>query len=851
MKTEETLSLLSKADIFSTLPRKDLLRLAGLVKKRDYSKGESVIHQGDFGDSIYFICRGRVEVSIRNQERAENIISSLGEGDFFGEMALLTGSPRTATVKVVEDALLLFLYKKDFDKLIHDHPYLGIFFTRILAERLGAMTRLYSDQVDKDEQLKRLITREEDQHLTHLVGKTKRYLAIEERIRELSASEEPLIIAGPEGTATEDVARLVHLKGPRQDRPFMIIDLGGGDEWRGYLGRIRSSSRGPVDEDQLFEDFQISTLFGHEPDSLAGADASRLGYMELADGGVLVLKNIDRIAPGTRERLLFYILEKKIYRLGAIESKNVDTMIMLTLHHHEDGDDLDKRLKGKIPYPIWENRIDVPSLYARRRDIPLIAQSYLEKHAADAGKSINRISPQAINTLVRYSWPGNDQELESVIERGVMVCDGDALLAEHIFLGLKPYSETGRPNLLRGRLFRLAFADKNLRLITEAAFVVVMLAIMVLAFFGTQDPGGNIGGSLVWYYWWPYLLLSFIIFGRIYCSVCPVHGMARYFRKLGSFDFKAPKIFKHIGITTAAVAGIGLFWIETAFDLRNVPLRTAYLLAIIVLSAILFNFIYRPEVWCRYLCPLGYFSGVYSCLAPMELRANNNVCSSQCKTTDCYKEGNQDESCPMNLFPVSLMSNQFCKMCGTCVRNCRYNSIHLDLRWPGAELWKNREPNLITSLSIPALLGMVFALFLREYKGVTAGGWLNFTILFWASCLGAIAVFLGLTAAGGGGRLREKVSLLGFVYLPLAFSGHLSFQLPAMARSLKIVGIGGNIAAGEISTYPGLQVTILSIGLAWSLWTLWKISRHLERLTLYIHGACLLLACMILSVILL
>src|SRR4030067_3875353 len=122
MNYQETISFLNKARIFSSLEEEDLKCLASLLKTTESSAGKIVIHQGDFGDSIYFICQGSVDIFVLNQEGAENIIGHLKAGDFFGEMALLTGSPRSASVRVTDDALFLVLHKNDFDAFLKEHP---------------------------------------------------------------------------------------------------------------------------------------------------------------------------------------------------------------------------------------------------------------------------------------------------------------------------------------------------------------------------------------------------------------------------------------------------------------------------------------------------------------------------------------------------------------------------------------------------------------------------------------------------------------------------------------------------------------------------------------------------------
>lgn len=844
MNLPETTSFLEKADLFSNLEKGELRCLAELLQPKGYAKGQVVIHQGDFGDCMYIISRGEVDVFIRNQEGAESVIGRLKEGDFFGEMALLTGSPRSASVRVRRDALLLTLFKNEFDQVLSDHPRLAVLFSRQLAQRINTIDSLYIHRVEREEQLKRLLYQEQEQHLTHLIGKTNQFQTVEKRIEELSQTDKPLMIFGPEGSATEEVARLVHLKSNRREKPFFIVDLAGGNEWKTYCCRIQSTpkAKNKEEEKQLFEKFQISSIFGHQKGAMVGSEASRIGYLELTDGGTIVLKNIDRLSPGTRERLFFYLLEKKFYRLGASKGVTVDSRVIATFTNPSLNGENQQSLQDKVPDLLWENTIDWPPLTSRRRDIPMIAQALLEKHTALASRGIKNISPHAMNILVRYSWPGNDRELESVIERGVLVCDGETLLAEHIFLGLTPYSEKGRFNLLRISPFRHFFKNLKLRASFRAVTLMAMIGVVLLTLFGTQDFGKNLGIGIVWYYWWPFLLLSFLVLGRFYCSICPIDGLVQLSRKLGSLNRAAPPIFNYIGIALAGFLALGLFWGEYFFLVKEIPVRTALLLGTIAVSAVAVNFVFKAEVWCRYICPMGYFSGLFSCLSSVELRANNNVCSSQCRSTNCYKGDGKQEGCPMKLFPVSLTSNQFCKMCGTCAHNCPYHSIHLDLRWPGAEIWENKEPNLITSLSVPAFLGILFPLFIHEKLHSHPIGDLSFTLIYLASVLGSAVLFMATSFSEGLSNLKSQIRAYGFSYLPLAFAGHLALLLPYLVSGLtRLMSFS---LPGEFHhelTSPWLQRLILAVGILWSVWALKKLSGGRPLIVSFVHGALVLM----------
>jgi len=289
----------------------------------------------------------------------------------------------------------------------------------------------------------------------------------------------------------------------------------------------------------------------------------------------------------------------------------------------------------------------------------------------------------------------------------------------------------------------------------------------------------------------------------------------------------------------AAVFMLGLFWSEYLFFVKEIPERTPILLGAILIFALIVNFAFQPETWCRYLCAMGFFSGVCACLASTELRAKSNICTAQCKSFPCFRGDGTRKGCPMKLFPIALMSNQFCKMCGTCVHNCLYNSIHLNLRWPGVELWDNKEPNLVTSLSVPALIGILYPLFLSDTLRFYNYTNLFFTAFYVSSAGGAIALFMAASLVIGRSHFRKQVKAYGYTYLPLAFAGHLALLLPYLLGGLKWIMSYTYTFQHQINT-PLPQQFIVFAGIIWSWWTLMKICRKSPFIVAVGHGALIL-----------
>ena len=205
------------------------------------------------------------------------------------------------------------------------------------------------------------------------------------------------------------------------------------------------------------------------------------------------------------------------------------------------------------------------------------------------------------------------------------------------------------------------------------------------------------------------------------------------------------------------------------------------------------------------------------------------------------KGDEKNAGCPMGLFPVAIISNQFCKMCGTCVNNCQYKSVHLDLRWPGAEIWENKEPNTVTSVSILALLGAVYPLILHHNHKIPGNPWFLFTLWFVLSAAFSLALFTGASFVKGRKSFKDILNSYGFVYLPLTFAGHIAFQVPFMEEGLRWIA-GSITGGGSHASIPLLvQRILVGIGSIWSLWTLTKLFKREDWLVTVVQGMLLLI----------
>jgi len=296
------------------------------------------------------------------------------------------------------------------------------------------------------------------------------------------------------------------------------------------------------------------------------------------------------------------------------------------------------------------------------------------------------------------------------------------------------------------------------------------------------------------------------------------------------------------------MAGAVLFiiWFETATGIRDSPFTLGVLLSIMLASAILVAVIYERQSWCHYLCGLGGVAGVLAKTSIVELRADRNVCISQCGSNECFLGTTANEGCPFGQAGPRLHSNRLCTLCGTCVKNCPHGAINLNLRVPGSEIWEIRHTNAGTAFLVIGMIGGLFSEMVSKmpfYGSISMVLPLSpiprFTVVFIA-VLVAMNVMLVLAAQVSsriyGERFRENYSRHGLALLPLALTAFMAFhiyylvnlgvQLPTLlSHNFDFAVFRGLIVTVPPEVTRFIQLTLIYVGLAWSLIIMYRLGR--------------------------
>ena len=240
-----------------------------------------------------------------------------------------------------------------------------------------------------------------------MVGRNSKLHQIIQTIRTAAPSDASVLIEGESGTGKELIATAFHTESQRASGPFI---------------RINCSA--------LPHELIESELFGYQKGAFTGADREKRGLIEAANGGTLLLDEIAEMPAHLQTKLLRVLQERKLRRLGDEREISVNFRL-LSATNRNTSDLLDQGvLRKDLYFRISTIKIKVPPLRERLDDVPMIAKHFLERFNAQYDKQIRRLSQEAVMRLLRYAWPGNIRELESVIERAVLFCCGNQLVPE-------------------------------------------------------------------------------------------------------------------------------------------------------------------------------------------------------------------------------------------------------------------------------------------------------------------------------------------------------------------------------------------------------------------------------------
>ena len=290
-----------------------------------------------------------------------------------------------------------------------------------------------------------------------IVGQTPGMTKIYDLIEKVAKSPTTILITGESGTGKELVAKALHDQSDRADKAFISVNCGAIPE-------------------TLFE----SELFGHEKGAFTGAINARPGRFELADGGTLFLDEVGELPLDMQVKLLRALQERTFERVGGVKPVQVDVRLIASTNRNLEEEVRLGTFRQDLFYRLNVIPIQLPPLRTRKQDIPLLVEHFIGRFNERLDRAVT-ISPEAMEALIGWNWPGNIRELENVMERSVLLCDSQCIQASDLpeigemaageaseglpsdveELGLKEYVRAHTAMLERARIQKVLEAEEN------------------------------------------------------------------------------------------------------------------------------------------------------------------------------------------------------------------------------------------------------------------------------------------------------------------------------------------------------------------------------------------------------
>jgi CRP-like cAMP-binding protein/ferredoxin len=777
MKKDTIARILKSSMLFKNLGPRQLLAAAEIAKVRYLSHGQKVYNQGEHGTDFYVLGIGEVELVLTRKDGSQSVVGRITPGGHFGETSLLTGKEHSLSARAVGDVAIICYSKLLFEQALLSDNTIYQQMNMALAERLRVAFRDQADTLDTVR--KKIVTDEEFENFL-LISATpdkqgngeakpssvaKRTQAIS---KTFATNLEPVLITGEKGTGKKFLAKQIHQQSEYADKPYIEIEL------RDFI------------EEQVPE-----KLFGTPQDTFPFAQARQSGVFEQFSPGTVVLLNAELLSFPVQQKIFRAFSEGAFSRTGSEEQVPMLSRLILV-----SDDELDSLEKADSFLPamfdlLKQQHYRVPSLCEHKRDLPRLVDYFLQRYSREYGKNISTISPDTMGLLMNYDWPGNLPELQSVIQRAVMLAQSNEILSGQIILGLPKTEGKWEFNLLRIPGVKNFLKSPVFPVVPRFVVGVVLLATLAALLWGPQDSGRNIGITMSWAIGWPLLFFSFFFLARTWCSICTLAVPGKLVQAIVKPDRPTPQFIKKYSGWIMALLCITVLWIELVWDAYSSPLLTATVILAVSAGSFIFSIFYKKRVWCRYLCPLGAINAIFAMPSVLELRANRPFCLNRCTEHVCFRGDESQSGCPMFRHPFLVDNNRDCIMCAECVKSCNNSSIHLNLRLTPEELWDLNTPRRADSFLVVALGAIFFPFALHgEFSSMISQlvaqlpQWFTsipMPVVKTAFFVGIITLFqigyllmVYLVAKYGGIKREALKPMLGYGFIPLILGCYLA-----------------------------------------------------------------------------
>jgi len=438
-------------------------------------------------------------------------------------------------------------------------------------------------------------------------------------------------------------------------------------------------------------------------------------------------------------------------------------------------------------------------------------------------------------------------------------------------------------------LTRYPFIKKTL---TNRYPQLAVFTIMLVGYFfailagliGTPAGSHNFSIVFVWIAWWAILILVAVpIFGRGWCAVCPIPIPGEWLQRGAMLappekrpkwlNLRVPKMFRNIWLQNTSFLALALF----SSLLLTTPNITGIVLAAMLFAAIGLSTIFERRAFCRYLCPVGGFIGLYSQTAPIELRIKDKRVCVKCEGKPCYNGSSVGYGCPWNVFPGGMTKNTYCGLCMECIRTCPHDNIAINLRPFSADL-ASPSKRMDEAFKAFIMLGsaMIYAAVLLGPWGmlkeaayhVGSDAWFLFAVVFLAAIFGILPAIFSICLLRTKENLpfKQRFATLSTALIPLGLMFWVAFSLSFVLTNASYIpavlsdpfGLGWNLLGTANAAWQPILPSILAPaqtltlvgGLLWSVRTAQKAASEIGAAPIPIFVYCFTLTSIMLWLLL-
>jgi CRP-like cAMP-binding protein/polyferredoxin len=672
-----------------------------------FGEGDVIVRRGERQDFFYVVIEGEVELLLSEGGGRGRPMARIGEGGIFGAESVLGKEGAAIDAVAVTDVRLLRYPASALPTALQESASLRRKLLGGIARQIHKTTSDALDLMHGAEVMARLVQGDNDP--VELIAASPRMKGIKKDVAKCADHDDPMLVLGEDGTGKTLIARLIHDESSRTAGPLIAVNC-------------RDLAPGHAAELILGED-----LGGRLP---AGERAS--GGIHLAHGGTIVLRGADALEPAAQHLISAHLRGNGQRKPGAYP----DARFIVTAREAPKGE-----AKTGLTQDLAEcfgEAIEIPPLGKRLKDILPLAEEFLQRQ----GPNPPVITEGARHALLSLRYQRrNVAELREVLELALRVAEGDEIRAEHIFGGVGddavvPGMDITATPLMRRMLQKITLPA--LRIATLAGFMAVI--ILCLGFASTVI--GRVANTAIWSLWEPAVFALFFVAGPVWCTVCPLSTAARWSKKLHHSKRPPPDWLIRHGPWLAIIGFALIIWVERVFDSGENPFASGMLLLGLVVAAVGLSLLFRREVWCRHLCPLGRLATTLAPVSPVQMVAKSRVCASTCTTHACYRGTPEVPGCTVFHHPLEGKQAYRCKLCLDCLRSCPHHSANLQLRPPLLAMW--RLDSSAADLSLFAVSVSLLALGLVAARSFEVfAGPLRFTLL----CILAIVAGIALHSA--------------------------------------------------------------------------------------------------------